>query len=334
VTIAPWLIRNAIWYGNPVYPLVFEAAEMDAIRRSWYEQLGTGLLFTQDAWQVPILPIAATILGVEGGGAYGHNIGPLFLVLSPILVLSWPLLTDRERRALAPAAVFVGVITAVWILNTGLVSNLNQRTRFVFYMFPPLAVLAGVGLDSLRRWPTSPLNLSFVVRSVVVLIVAFTTVDYMQTVNRSGFLRYFSGQGDFEEDYLYHGLGWHYEAMKQVNALSPGSTVRFLWEPRYLYCNGDLITCRTDSLMDGWYYARRAVGGGDPGEIAHHWEVQGLDYFLVYEFGRLWEKQSNRFYEPADWFAWDHFVEAYVEEVWRGQIDDGNVQYVIYRWQD
>ncbi len=41
--MVPWLVRNVVWYGNPVYPLVFEAGDMDSIRQEWYAQPDSGL---------------------------------------------------------------------------------------------------------------------------------------------------------------------------------------------------------------------------------------------------------------------------------------------------
>lgn len=332
LALAPWLVRNWVWYGSPVYPLAFPVAEMDAIRQEWYQQTGSGLLYTKDAWQIPILPIAATVLGVDGAGAFAHDIGPLFLVLASVAIVSWPMLARREQTALIPSIVFVSVIIVIWVVTAAFVSHLNQRTRFIFYVFPPLAVVAGAGLESLRRWPTEWLNLGFVVRGAVAVTITLTAVNYVQTVNRAGLWHYYSGKNSYQEDYLYHGLGWHYEAMRQINNLPEGSAVRFLWEPRYLYCDRKWIKCRSDSLLDAWYHARRTANDDDPREIAQRWKAEGIDFLLVYEFGRLWEQERNAFYRADDWEAWSLFVSQNLVEVWRGQMSDDDVQYVIYQW--
>ena len=63
LVFAPWLVRNALYYDNPVYPFVFESAEMDAIRQDWYSQPRSGLIYGANAWQIPLMPLLATIAG-------------------------------------------------------------------------------------------------------------------------------------------------------------------------------------------------------------------------------------------------------------------------------
>lgn len=332
VVLSPWLARNALWYDNPVYPMFFTGGEMDSIRQEWYRDPGSGMLFTGNAWQVPILPVAATILGVEGGAGYATSIGPLFLLLCPLLLFTWAKITAEERHFVVQALLLAGTITLIWAIAAGLVSYANQQTRLVLYMFPALAIIAGLVLESLYRLPKKPLDLAFVIHAMIVLTLVLAAIDYTQDFINSGIFTYFSGDDDSREKFLEQKLGWHYEAMRQVNALPPDSTVRFLWEPRYLYCDDEVINCHTDSLMDGWYYARRTIDGGDPASIARNWQEQRFDYLLVYDFGRNFEKDGSEFYTPGDWTAWEAFVDQWLEAVWIGG-DPEEPQYVIYRWR-
>jgi len=121
--------------------------------------------------------------------------------------------------------------------------------------------------------------------------------------------------------------------MRQVNELPPGATVRFLWEPRALYCDGVRLRCIPDSLMDGWYYARRTAGQGDPADIAAQWQGDGADYLLVYEFGREFEREHAALYDSADWLAWGEFAGEFLDEVWRTGNPGDDVQYILYRWR-
>ncbi|NPV68232.1 MAG: hypothetical protein HPY64_13915 [Anaerolineae bacterium] len=331
--LAPWLIRNALWYGNPFYPLLFDGGEMDAIRRAWYSQPGSGLIYGGGAWQLPLLPLTASVLGVEGAGTYNTDIGPLFVMLTPLLLLTRRQLTAAERATVRCALIVVGAVTVAWVLSAAFGSYISLQTRLVLYLFGPLAVVAGIALESLRRLPDKPLNLGFVVRAIVALALIFTVGDALRTLGRKGVQIYFSGEAGYRERYLEHALGWHYGAMRQVNTLPEGTTVRFLWEPRYLYCDGDRLNCWPDSLMDGWYYARRAVDDGSPAAIAAAWRATA-DYLLVYEFGRTFERENSILYTAADWAAWEDFVTGHLVEVWRGGNDGAAAQYILYRWRD
>jgi hypothetical protein len=330
--LAPWLIRNALWYGNPFFPLVLEGGGMDAIRQAWYSQPGSGLIHGPDRWKLAFLPLTATILGVEGAGTYNTDIGPLFLTLTPLLALTWRHLRPEERATVKRCLVVVGAVLAAWLLSAALGSYISLQTRLALYLFGPLAVVAGIALESLRRLPARPLDLGFVVRAMVLLVMLFTVTDAVQVFGRKGVNLYFSGEEGYQDRYLEHALGWHYETMRQVNRLPEGSTVRFLWEPRYLYCDDTRLNCQPDSLMDAWYYARRALDSGSPAAIAAQWQATA-EYLLVYEFGRQFEQGGNTLYSPADWAAWDAFVADHLAEEWRTGGSADRAQYILYRWR-
>jgi hypothetical protein len=161
-------------------------------------------------------------------------------------------------------------------------------------------------------------------------------------INNRGVNLYFSGEDEYEKDYLEHALGWHYITMREINGLPEGAAVRFMWEPRYLYCDSEHIHCYPDSLMDAWYYARRVVADGSPAAIAQQWQAEGADYLLVYEFGRKFEcgalcgsdEDGSDFYNAADWAAWDELVENYLIEEWRNGNSADETRYILYRWRN
>lgn len=334
LVFAPWLVRNAAWYENPLYPLIFEGTEMDALRQEWYSQPGSGMIHTSNAWQLPLLPITATFLGVESAGLFGADVGPLYLTLIPLLLLSWRHLTKPARQTIKLALIVAVVIGAAWWISAAIGSYISLQTRLVFYVFGPLALVASLGFAALQRLPKKPFDLYFVLRALVGMTFVFAAVDAMQHFNNSGVNIYFSGKADYEARYLEHTLGWHYETMRQINMLPPDKTVRFLWEPRYLYCDNKRLTCYTDSLMDAWYYARRTAGDGYPAAIAEAWRAEGVDYLLVYEFGRVYERENAALYEDADWDVWANFVDEYLSEEWRNGNSEDNIQYILYSWRD
>lgn len=330
----PWLIRNMLWYDNPVYPFVFEAGEMDAIRQDWYSDPGSGLIYGSNAWQVPLMPLMATIMGVEGGEIYSSDIGPLFALLLPIGLLAWPRLRKRERATLRRTLALAGLLTLFWMVSGAWLSYINIQTRLVLFIFPLLAVACGMIAEGLSRLPEKPLNFAFVAHAMITMVVVFTLTNVLREMAASGVHIPYAGEDNYRDRFLAHTLGWHYEAMRQVNALPEDSTVRFLWEPRYLYCDSERINCRPDSLMDSWYHARRVVPDGDPDAIADMWQSDGQpDYLLVYEFGRRYEERHQDLYTSDDWAAWEAFVDDHLNVVWQGGNTTDEIQYIIYTWQ-
>ena len=330
----PWLVRNALWYDNPLYPFAFEGGSMDSIRQDWYSQPRSGLIYGANAWQIPLMPLLATIAGVENAGTYAADVGPLFALLIPLVPLAWAGLSPGARAAMGRMLGAAAVVTLGWMGLGALGSYINVQTRLVLYALPPLAIAAGLGLEAPRGLPSRPLNLGFVVRAMVGLVVVFTLIDGTRFFITSGIHAYYSGGGDYREDYLEGALGWHYEAMRQTNDLPAGTRVWFLWEPRALYCDGERVRCRPDSLMDAWYHVRRTVPGGSPAAIAERWRADGADMLLVYEFGRQHERENQDLYDPADWEAWDIFARDHLREVWRGGNAEDDIQYILYAWQD
>ncbi|WP_162909531.1 hypothetical protein [Aggregatilinea lenta] len=332
IVLLPWLARNAIWYHNPVYPMFFPSAEMDAFRVEWYAAPGTGLVPTGRAWQVPVLPLTATIFGVDNGATYQADIGPLFAFLVPLLLVVWGRLDVAARALVRRVLIAVGVSVAAWMVSAAFGSFYNIQTRLVFFMLPWVAVLAGIAVDGLGRLPVKPLDLGFVLRAMIALVFVLALINTGRDFVTSGLHAYFSGASGYRSAYLEHVLGWTPVAFDEVNDLEPGTEVWFLWEPRGLYCDDERITCRVDSSLDAWVHARRTVEDGDPAAIAAAWQADGADALLVFESGRVYEEDGNDDYTAADWAAWQTFTQAYLDEVWRGGPQD-EPAYILYRWR-
>ena len=328
---APWLLRNALLYGNPVYPFGWAAGDMDAWRQSWYRHPGSALLYTKDAWHAPLLPLSATVFGVENAGLYGADIGPLFAALGPLTLLVWRLWSAAERRTAALALSVAAVVTAAWMVSAAWVSEVGRQPRLVFYLFGPLALALALAFGALQRWPRKPFDLRFVLRGALTFTLALSALSAARVLSGSNAQRYFSGQDDYRRAYLLDALPWHTRAMEHISALPEGARVRFLWEPRSLYCP-EALECVPDTLLDGWAYARRTLGDGSPQAIADAWRAE-YDHILVYDAGRRYERDNNTLYTAEDWAAWEAFSTAYLEPLREiGALPEAP-DYVVYGWR-
>jgi len=328
---APWLLRNALLYGNPLYPFGWEAGEMDAWRQNWYRHPGSALLYTKDAWHAPLLPLTATVFGVENAGLYGADIGPLFAASGPLVLLVWRLWSAAERRTAALALGVAAMVTAAWMLSAGLVSEVGRQPRLVFYLFGPLALALALAFGALRRWPRKPFDLRFVLRGALALTLGLSALSAARTVNDSYAHTYFSGRDDYRRAYLLSALPWHMRAMDHLAAAPGAARVRFLWEPRSLYCP-QALECVPDTLLDGWAYARHTIGDGSAKAIAAAWRAE-YDHILVYDAGRRYERDNNARYSFEDWVAWEAFASAYLEPVWFIGVYPDAPEYVVYGWR-
>ena len=133
LVMAPWLIKNAIDTGNPVYPLgykVFGSATWDAqLDAKWSKAHGPRPISAK-AW-------VESFLEVTGRSDWQS---PLYTALVPLAALNFA----RRRTALLLAAFVVYLFATWWFLT-------HRLDRFWLPLLPPLAILAGLGADWTRH---------------------------------------------------------------------------------------------------------------------------------------------------------------------------------------
>ncbi len=291
VIFAPWLLKNALATGNPIYPYFAPTDWMSADRVAYYRG-GEAALDGQWLW----LPLAATWWGVEATPGYAADIGPLLLLFAlPGLLARW-----RKDN---------GRMVALWLLIgwAGVAlgsahSHFLQQTRLYFALLPAAALAAGWGWQALEEVVVHQVRLRRVLGAVVLVALGLSlwqdAVSLAQ-LNPAGVLLGVRPQ----EQYLDDALGWYSPAMRTVSELPAGSRALFLWEPRGLYAPPH---SQADVLIDRWYVDRRAHG--DPAAVLQTWQEQGLTHLLLYRVGADFERRNRPEYSPADWQALDELL--------------------------
>lgn len=150
LTLAPWLLRNAIWTGNPVFPLLSETLgrghwPLDSAQR-WQRAHQPGLALDQlplALWQRwiadtgygwLIIPVALTGAGVATRRR--HPQAPPLLIGLAAQLIAWACLTHREARFLAPTLLLLVPLAAI---------GLRGRTGAALTL---LAILTASGLGA------------------------------------------------------------------------------------------------------------------------------------------------------------------------------------------
>jgi len=275
--IAPWLVKNWILTGNPIYPFFLPGVYWDSYRGWWYGRAGTGLAITAP-WQIPLAPWFATIWGATGGAGFDATIGPLFLALVPLALITWRWQPAAERRFLGRAALFAAPVYTLWLVGISTSAQLTQ-TRLLFPIFPLLAILAAAGVSRLDRLNPRQLRLGWVARVLIAFVLLLSLVDLGLTAVRRSPLEVIVGFRP-ADDYLSDQLGWHQVVMEALNELPAGSRILFLWEPRSFYCP---VECWPDALLDRWWHTRQTLG--DPVAIAAEWRAAGVTHLLLFNSG-------------------------------------------------
>jgi hypothetical protein len=323
IFVAPYLAKNLVLTGNPVYPFFFPGAYWDSLRGYWYSRPGTGL----DLLRLVVAPVEATLFGVEGGIVEGYppysaTTGPLLLALLPLIFLEWRGRALGTRRWAMGLLIVSLVAYAVWLAGLAY-SNLLVQTRLLFPIFPMLAALAGLGFDSLRSVSRKGFSVQFVVGGLVGFVLVLTLLSSSLSFVRSSPLRVLTGS-ESTQDYLASQLGVYSSVMSEVSLLPEGSRVVFLWEPRAFWCSG-AAQCEPDALLDRWWHLRRL--GYDAQSAVQQWKQQGVTHVLLFQRGAQ-EIRLARF-DPLteqDWHELDRLTEDELTVV-----KDWDGAYVLYR---
>ncbi len=296
LVLSPWLVKNLLATGNPLYPLLFPAGSMDRFRLETYQLPPWG-----DWKDIMLLPIRATIGGFEGAPGYSASISPLLLALAPFSLLGYKNRTDKQRIAIL-ISVILGIIgMLVWLLASRFSGFLIQ-TRMYFGIFPAYAVLVGAGYQALAEIRLPGLRLGRVVAVLVSVVLGFNILQVATELVNGGALAVLFNV-ETPEDYLNDNLGWYYPAAKAIRDLPDGSRVLLLWEPRSFYCQPK---CVPDEVLDKWRHARQMVG--EPGEVLESWRDDGYTHLLYNRFGANFIRSDDARYNNADWVAFDDLL--------------------------
>ncbi len=133
VGIGPWLIKNAIDHGNPVYPLgdsLFHGHPWTPEREAQWKR-------AHGPRKIGLPELVSSTLEVAGKNDWQS---PLYLALAPLAFCC-----VRQRRVAVLLALFCLYIFATWWLFT------HRLDRFWLPLLPALALLAGLGANWTNR---------------------------------------------------------------------------------------------------------------------------------------------------------------------------------------
>jgi hypothetical protein len=157
VVMGPWLIKNVIDTGNPVYPLansVFHGRHWDPARETkWSTAHGRR--------PVTVTGLGNSLVDVAGRSDWQS---PLYVALAPLA-----LLRPGSRRLALALWGFVAYLFVTWWLLT------HRLDRFWLPLLPPLAVLAGLGADWVRNRGWS------IVLGAIMTVALITNLTYITT---------------------------------------------------------------------------------------------------------------------------------------------------------
>ncbi len=275
---SPWYLRNLVFTGNPFYPFFFGGTNWDGFRAWFYSRAGTGLAYTAP-WRLLIAPWEMTILGVEGREGYEATIGPVLLMVVPMLALVWRKLPGQDRSLLRRALLVCLVQYLFWLLAVAQSALLTQ-TRLLFPIFALLVLLAAYTLDRLALMTRPAFSLQWVVVTMLLLALGLNLVSSALTFMGDSPLPYLAGW-ESQDSYLKRHLGSYHQMITYINEELPFSArILFLWEPRSYYCQR---ACQPDAILDGFLHL--VYRFQDAQGIIRYLREQGFTHVLLHKRG-------------------------------------------------
>ena len=283
----PWLARNWVNTGNPVYPFFLPGGAMDAVRIGVYQ----GLPPWGDWRDIFLLPIRATVIGSETTEGYSVSAGPLLLGLGALSWVGYRKLSADQKATLQNAAWIASLGLVLWAVANQASGYLIQ-TRMYFSIFSAFSILAAFGYFGVSRLEITGLRMSRVLQAVIILVLGLNTLEVFLAFNRSGVLPLLSGIQD-EKQYRENNLGWYSVAMEDIKQLPDGELVRLIYEPRGFYCYPQ---CDPDEILDHWKHDLAVLK--DPVSVLESWRNQGFTYILYNKAGAEFLRENPDPHHP------------------------------------
>ncbi len=316
----PWLLKNWWATGNPVYPLLFPAGAMTALRLEAY----TGGSPFGGWMDLFLLPWRATFIGVESGPGYSASIGPLLFGLAGVALLIWGFIKAPLRNSMRAAALTAITGVLLWMI-LGRFSSYLLQSRLYYAVFPALALLAGAGYTGLQGLSIPGVRLGRLAGILIALVVGLNLMELTVLTARENPLAFLFAQQN-ESQYLAGNLGWYTPAMEAVEALPEQSHTLLLFEARPFYCGRD---CEPDEITDRWLrerYLTLETPARPWQEILAGWRQSGYTHLLVHQAGLAFIRDEKRLpYKDEDWLALAELLENLPI------VQDFNGVYTLYR---
>ena len=226
----PWYLRNAIIMGNPFYPFIFGGRYWDSFLADWYAGAGSGIGW--NAGQIFMLPLNL-ILGHHDVTFFDGRLGPLFLILLPLTIWIFISRTPRDSSqslSLVSIGIFTTLSFAAWTFGVINSSGLWQA-RLLFPAVMAFTIPTALGWDALKRLDTSKFRISFMVNSLIAIVITLTIVENAVFVLQRNPLTVALGTQSRERN-IERVAPSYFELMQNMDELPSDAHVYYLFEPR------------------------------------------------------------------------------------------------------
>ena len=180
VVFSPWLIKNIILTGNPLYPLFNGIFNSNASNdggtysvASGYSHVGMfkirEMLYGESLWEILLIPVRIFFQGQDNSARYFEG------VLNPILIIFVPFAFIKKDMKLEK--MFFLFFSIFFILITFSLDEI--RTRYILPVIPFLVILTVMGMVNIFVWLTARESLlrKIYMSGLAIFLIALLTMN-------------------------------------------------------------------------------------------------------------------------------------------------------------
>jgi hypothetical protein len=221
LVFSPWLIKNIILTGNPLYPMFKEGVHsiISTDTHTGFFKMRE-FLYGENFWETLLIPVRIFFQGQDNSARYFDGVlNPLLLIAPPFALMNKSFY--RDKLFFISFAIFF-ILTAFFLEQKAF--SMEAIVRYILPVVPLLSILTVMGVVNIWNWS---MNLSIPFRNVLatVLIVfliimmsknIFYIRNYYQNISP---VNYISGKESRDEFLTRHNSS--YPAIKYINTHTP-----------------------------------------------------------------------------------------------------------------
>ena len=301
IPLSPWLLRNFVWTGNPLFPFFPSFFGSGSGGDGGGTALGIfarrHLLYGESGWEIAALPLRIFFSGQDDSPEYFDG------VLNPILILFLPW-AFRGKWVKEKNIFFAFAL--LYFLFAFFLADL--RIRYILPIVPPLVILLVYGIHNVYLRIVRP-SLLF---AALILLATLNVVYLWNHFHKVAPLGYLSGE-ESRDAYLARMLP-EYPALRFVNHELPADArIYFIFMGRRVYY------CERAYFYDGsdnpWVLLRMIQNAQSGDHIKARFVERGLTHLLVRE------ELLSRFFgdnlTPLQRRVWDFFATQHLRVLYR-----------------
>ena len=206
MVFSPWMIRNVVWKGNPIYPLydnlinppkfdlsntlndgkILESAadlQQNSAKRStrWGPLAVRKIIYGEAWWEIALVPVRIFFQGQDDNPQYFDGRLNPFLFFLPFFAFVQLKNNSMALRTEKKIFIFFAILFLLFVF-----SQADMRIRWVAPILPPLVILSILGLHQLttmitNRWssPDRAGRIGVSITLVVAAIMLFLNASYI-----------------------------------------------------------------------------------------------------------------------------------------------------------